>query len=114
MDVVVEIGARGDDPVDEACFDEGDETGFAEAGGHERTREADPDQPVAGQHLLREQLAALAEAGGVVGLESVGDELGRASARGGGPGIEARKSAEFADVFHVAEIFSSCKRRASP
>ena len=51
MDVVVEVGARGDDPVDEAGFDEGDETGNAQAGGHERPRETDADQTVAGQHL---------------------------------------------------------------
>ena len=100
MDVVVEVGAGGDDPVDEARFDEGDEAGFAEAGGHEGAREADPDQTVAGQHLLREQFAALAETGGVVGLEGVGDELGCAGAPGGGPGVEAREAAEFADVFH--------------
>ncbi len=54
MDVVVEVGARGDDPVDEAGFDEGDEAGFAQAGRHERAGEADADQSVARQHLLRE------------------------------------------------------------
>ena len=114
MDVVVEVGAGGDDPVDESRFDEGDETGDAEAGGHERAGKADADESVAGQHFLGEQFAAFAKAGGVVGLEGIGDELGGAGAFRGGPGVEARKSAEFADVFHVAEIFVRANVRASP
>src|ERR1017187_9867703 len=35
MDVVVKVGARGDDPVDETGLDERNEAGLAKPGGHE-------------------------------------------------------------------------------
>ena len=57
MDVVVEVGARGDDPVDEARLHEGNECGVAESrrGQSPADREADGD--VGGEHLVGKDVA---------------------------------------------------------
>ena len=84
VQVVVEIGAGADDEVDEAAFHQRDDAA-AEAGGRERAGDGEADGGVVRlrQHLVAEDAARLAEAGGVEGLEAFVDQRahGGAAAR---------------------------------
>ena len=64
--VVVEVRAGGDDPVDEAGFDERDQRGDSESRGRQRAGERQPDRDLRLQHLLGEELAGFAQPRGVV------------------------------------------------
>ena len=58
--IVVQIGARGDDPVDEASFDQGNECGNAKPRRRQRACYRHADRDFRLQHALAEQLARLA------------------------------------------------------
>jgi len=73
--------------------------GNGKPGGHEGAREADADETVARQHLARKQLAAFTEAGGVVGLKRIGDELRSFHPLADCSGIETEEAAEFVGIF---------------
>jgi|GEM_PF-4133181 len=72
---MVEIRARGDDPVDESRLDERDERRHAKAGGGERAGEREADGDIGLEHFVGEELRGFAEAGGVVGEEGAFDEV---------------------------------------
>src|SRR5688500_649899 len=74
--VVIEVRSRRDDPVDEAGFDERDQSRHAETGWSESSRDGESDGDVRLQHFLREQLTRLAQAGRVIGEERALDQLG--------------------------------------
>ena len=76
MEIVVQIGAGGDDPIDEARLEQRDNGGAAEAGGCKRAGERQADGAVIREHLTAEEPAGLTQAGGVVGLEGAVDEIG--------------------------------------
>ena len=57
VEVVVEVRAGGDDPVDEAGLDQRDDARSSPAGGRQRAGEAHADGHVGLEHLLREQPA---------------------------------------------------------
>ena len=67
--VVIEIGARGNDPVDETGFDEWNECGNSETGGCQRTCQRKADRDLGLQHFLCKELTRLAQSRGVVGKE---------------------------------------------
>ena len=73
--IVVEIRARGDDPVDESGLDERNERRHAEPGGSQRAGERESDGDVGLEHLLGEELRSLAQARGVVGEEGALDQI---------------------------------------
>ena len=58
---MVEIRARGDDPVDEAGFDKGHERGVAKPRRGERAADGEADRDVRLQHLVSKDVAGLAK-----------------------------------------------------
>ena len=79
MRVVVEVRAGRDDPVDEARLDERDERRHAEPRRRERAGERQADGDVGLEHLLREELARLAQPRRVVGEERPVDQIAQPS-----------------------------------
>ncbi len=67
MRIVIEIGAGGDDPIDEACFDERNKSGNTKSGRCQRSRQGKTDCDFRLEHFLREQLASFAQPPGVIG-----------------------------------------------
>ena len=59
--VVVQIRARGDDPVDETGLDQRDERRHAEAGRRERASDGEPDGDVGSSIRVVSRLARLAQ-----------------------------------------------------
>ena len=57
MDVVVEVGARGDDPVDEARLHEGNECGVTEPCRGQSPADREPDGDLGCEHLIGEDMA---------------------------------------------------------
>ena len=76
MRVVIEVRARGDDPVHESRLDERDERRHAESRRREGAGEGEADGDVGLEHLRREQLAGFAESCSVVRLEGAVDQVG--------------------------------------
>ena len=76
MEIVVEIRAGRDDPVDKARVHQRHDRGFAQPRRRQRAGERHADRPLAGDHLLREEPARLREPAAVVGLEGGVDEVG--------------------------------------
>ena len=73
--VVIQVGARGDDPVDEPGLDEWNEATHAESGRRECPGERETDGDIALEHLVGEQVTSLAQPARVVRLERPFDEL---------------------------------------
>ena len=73
--VVIEIGARGHDPIHKSRFDQRDDRGHAETSGRHRAGEAHADGHVLVEHALGEQPASFRQAAGVVRQERVVDEI---------------------------------------
>ena len=76
VEVVVEICAGGDDPVDESCLEEWNDGRSAEARRCESAGEGHADGPVCCDHFFGEQTAGFGEATSVVCLECAVDEVG--------------------------------------
>ena len=74
--VVIEVGAGGDDPVDEPRPDQGDQAAHAEPGGGQRPGDRQPDRASGLEHLPREDPADLAQPAGVVAQERLVDQVG--------------------------------------
>ncbi len=75
MGVVIQIGARRDDPVDESMLDERDEGGDPEPGRGQCSREAYAHRDVGGQHFPCKQLTRFPQACGIIGEKRVLNQL---------------------------------------
>ncbi len=69
--VVVEISASGDDPVHESSLDEWNNARAAQPGRGQGTGKTHTDSHIGFEHFANEELACLAQAGGVVGQENL-------------------------------------------
>ena len=75
VEVVVEVGAGGDHPVDKPRLHERDDAALPEAGRGQGASEAHPDEPLLGEHLACKQQGGLAETSPVVGQQSLFNEV---------------------------------------
>jgi hypothetical protein len=94
--VVVQVRARGDDPVDEAALDQWNERRHSESRRRERAGERHSDRDVGLEHLLDEQPACLAQSRRIVGEKRVVDQISSRLApvdRAGFDAIAAEKPA---------------------
>ncbi len=88
VQVVIEVGAGGDDPIDEAGLHQRDETRFAQAGRRERAGEAQADEAVAREHFVGQEFGGLAETAAVVSEEGAVDQIGGGNIFAHAGGIE--------------------------
>ena len=88
VDVVIEIGARRYDPVDEPGPDQRHQHRPAEARGGHRPGERDADPAVRREHLLHEQLRCRSQLSRVVGQIGPVHEVGNTEAPGDRVGVD--------------------------
>ena len=110
--VVIEIGARGDDPIDEARLDEWDDRGHAEPRGRHRAGEAHAHGDIVLEHALGEQPASVRQPARVVGQERVIDEVGHRLFSGDRLRIDALSPQEFVLRHRVACAMVFIARKA--
>ncbi len=77
MSIVIDIGTCGNDPINKTGFDQGDETGNAEAGRRQGTTQRQPDCSFRSKHFFGEEPAAFPQPAGVVRKENLIDEVGQ-------------------------------------
>src|SRR5688500_1066634 len=75
MSVVVEVGAGGNHPIDEAVLNQGNQASPSLAGWRQGAAERNPDGAVVQQHFLRVQAAGFAQPAGVVGGVDIVDQV---------------------------------------
>jgi hypothetical protein len=98
--VVIQIRARGDDPVHESGLDGRHNAGTAHARWRQRAGEAHADGHVGREHAVREKLAAFFEARAVVGEKGFVHRVGQLLLAGDVFGPNALARHEFVPVGH--------------
>src|SRR5439155_23118081 len=90
MRAVTEIGARGHDPIAEACLDQGNERRHAGTRRCQSSGQAHADRHVVVEHVAGEKLTGLTQACAVVREEGAVDQVDERSARLDWPRIDSR------------------------
>lgn len=67
--IVVKVGARADNPINEAIFHQGDNARAAKASWREGSRDAHTDRYISFEHVFNENMASLVEPSSIVWLE---------------------------------------------
>src|SRR5258708_1920673 len=88
MGVMVEVGAGGHDPIDEAALDQRDQTRDTKTCRRKGASEAETNRDIWLQHLTREELRRLTQPSGVVRKKSLVNQLDNANRRVHWAGID--------------------------
>ena len=111
VQIVIKIGAGGNDPIHEPRAHERNQARFAQAGRRQRAGQAHADQAVARQHFFRQQLGRLAQAPAVVGQKRLIDQIGGGNIFADAQRIEARISGKFGRLCSWAESLRNGRER---
>ena len=96
--VVIKIGARRNDPVDEAGLDQGDQAAHPQTGRSQGAREREADGAIGFEELVSEDPANLPQSSRVITRKGLVDQVGDRL----GPGHFRRCDAMLADALEIA------------